>query len=54
MLPLRLRAVTNRRTVGWSELFRLDGNDEINQAGRFRVFAVLSDADETKMNMGKA
>jgi hypothetical protein len=26
------------KTVGWSKLFRLDGNDEINQAGRRRIF----------------
>jgi hypothetical protein len=29
---------TNRRTVGWSKLFRLDGNDEIDQAGGECVF----------------
>jgi len=42
---------TNRRTVGWSKLFRLYGKDEIDQAGGRNIFARskwrLRDKDDT-------
>jgi hypothetical protein len=39
MLPLRLRSDTNRRAVGWLEVFRPDVESEINQAGGRHIFA---------------
>ena len=54
-LRLRLRACTDRRTVGWSSLLCLSGSDR--RLIRLVVAAsspVLSVDDETKMNAGKA
>jgi hypothetical protein len=45
---------TNRRTVGWSTLFRLDGNDEIDQAGGSLIFARSQGRLRDKEERGKA
>ena len=54
MLPLRLRADTNRRTVSWSTLFRLDGTDEIDQAGGSLIFARSQGGLRDKDELGKS